>query len=953
MSQKFNEQHTKKVEEKWTEHSDDDKEPYMSHPPNLEGWQIGRYYAGKSAKKAKKGRVKDCPLGTIIFSEAKTLRIKEMLTSKSLDYLIYLCETDNHTYSHIRDSAFKRQFLSIIRGNLIDKLSNASSELAQLHEMDTSYLKKFKEKQKNPKYTAMYQGRTKLPAFKEKDNLVKLIEENQVVVVSGETGCGKTTQVPQFILDHYIENEKGTLCRIICTQPRRISAITVAERVAEERAESLGESVGYQIRMEKKMPRKSGSICFCTTGVILKQMESDPSLSNISHLILDEIHERDVTSDFLITILREVIKKRNDLKIILMSATLNSEAFSNYFDNCPRINIPGFTFTVTEYFLEDVLQRTKFQCPRFHLPPPEQRSSIKKWTNYRYKSLVKPPEYEEYIEPYARKLLKDGTYAASVCEQLENPLSENINIRLILQLLIYICHKEEQNGAILIFLPGLMDISDLHKLITNSGKFPSEEYIIFPLHSQMATVNQKQIFEPPPLGKRKIIIATNIAETSITIDDVVFVIDCGKIKISNFNIESNSQTLNCEWVSLANANQRRGRAGRVKPGVCFHLYSRARHMILKEFQEPEVLRVRLDDVILTAKLLQLDLPFGNGSDDMRHTEMQNHFFQKLMDPPKMECVYLALDCLKRLNALDDSENLTPLGYHLARLPMGPQMGKMVLFGAIFSCLDPILSIATTLDFKSPFQISLTLEKEADMKRVELADGKASDHLIFHRVLYIHDIHPIPYKFCQDYFLSSYILNLLRDMKKDFMGYLQDLNFVSGTDPKNPLHNRNSDNLALVKAVICAGLYPNVAVVKYSKSKKFIRIRSPENEFFKLHPVSVINKVRDMKAPLLVYWEKINEYIHDASMVHPLPIIFFGDHYKYTFHDHNGLISIGNSLTFRANPHTGKIIEELRDRMNWFLENKITHPSIVNWDVDSDEINILRYDLKVNLLVNLL
>ncbi|NIG60552.1 putative ATP-dependent RNA helicase DHX36-like [Pontoporia blainvillei] len=196
----------------------------------------------------------------------------------------------------------------------------------------------------------------------EMQELVNMIDNHQVTVVSGETGCGKTTQVTQFILDNYIERGKGSACRIVCTQPRRISAISVAERVAAERAESCGNgnSTGYQIRLQSRLPRKQGSILYCTTGIILQWLQSDPHLSSVSHIVLDEIHERNLQSDVLMTVVKDLLSYRPDLKIVLMSATLNAEKFSEYFGNCPMIHIPGFTFPVVEYLLEDIIEKTRY-----------------------------------------------------------------------------------------------------------------------------------------------------------------------------------------------------------------------------------------------------------------------------------------------------------------------------------------------------------------------------------------------------------------------------------------------------------------------------------------------------------------------------------------------------------------------------------------------------------------
>lgn len=311
-------------------------------------------------------------------------------------------------------------------------------------------------------------------------------------------------------------------------------------------------------------------------------MENDPYLKNISHIILDEIHERDILCDFLITLLKNLLPKRPDLKLILMSATFNSQAFAKYFDNkCAQITVPGFTYPVTEYYLEDVINLTKH---RF------QQVSHKKLKRNANK------EYDDYIGPYLRQIRDYKRYSSYVIDELMNPNSEELDLSLILNLLTEICKMDP--GAILVFLPGFGDISKLCKMMETSHKFPSSLYRIYPLHSKMPSVQQKEIFDVPPRGVRKIIVATNIAETSITINDVVYVVDCGKIKIKNYCAERNLDSLNPEWVSLANADQRRGRAGRVRPGICYHLFTRVRKQILEKQQKPEILRERLESVIL-------------------------------------------------------------------------------------------------------------------------------------------------------------------------------------------------------------------------------------------------------------------------------------------------------------------------------------------------------------------
>jgi ATP-dependent RNA helicase DHX36 len=872
-------------------------------PAHLKGKQIGLYYAQKS--KQKKELQRNRPLGAILLSAAKKDQIQKVLNSTSLQNLFTV---DGGSYDHVADSIFKRDFLRVINETIDEKLMKNPSIPVQDERLSERLYEEYMSKQDNVKYNKMNKKRKKLPSYNMKDEILKVVNESQIVVISGETGCGKTTQVAQFILDDYIEKKKGSECKILCTQPRRISAIAVAQRVAEERAENLGDSVGYHIRLERRSPRDRGSVCFCTTGIVLKMMENDPSLSTISHLILDEIHERDVMSDFILALIKKIITKRKDLKIILMSATLNSEKFSKYYNNAPHVNIPGFTFPVTEFYLEDVIFRTGYIF------------------DHKKISREKIRTYSDFIEPYVRQLEATKQYNRHVCIQLRNPECENINLKLILELLIDICQKEKDKGAILIFLTGFQDISSLSKMISDSGYFPPYQYLVFPLHSLMPTVEQKQIFEEPPHGMRKIIIATNIAETSITIDDVVYVIDCGKIKVTNFDAATNSDILAPQWVSLANANQRRGRAGRVKPGICFHMYSKAREMLLEQFQLPEILRKRLEDVILTAKVLQLG--------DIEP------FFRELIDSPDPETVTLALDLLKRLNALTDDEKLTPLGYHLAKLPMAPQMGKMILFGAIFSCLDPILSVAASLDFKDPFQLPVGKEKEVTRMKLELSRGIKSDHLLFHEALKGFEAHAYDYRnFCWKYFLSVHALKQLQDMKKQFMEYLHEMNFVPDSNPKSLECNRNSHNMSLIKAIICAGLYPNVAI---SKVLGRAPIWTPNMQKLQLHPKSVLAECKYFDSNILVYYRKIysNSYfIHDASLIHALPVVFFGDKFHRFYEGDNNMISINQNLKFKCTESTALIIKELRDRFNWFLEYKISHPGPIIWG-KNDETKVL-------------
>ncbi|XP_023247427.1 ATP-dependent RNA helicase DHX36 isoform X2 [Copidosoma floridanum] len=793
------------------------------HPPHLKGREIGMFYKERSMKKEKKEK-KQHETKVFKLRPAIEQRIRSLMEEPRSSYDRQLYARDQNfsrsdiesRYDHINDSQFKRKFLNIISGNLQDNLAKSlysEPKLRRNESIDKQLLHELNRTMESTQHKNMLKFRARLPAYQMRHEIVDLINRNQVIVISGETGCGKTTQVAQFILDYEIECGRGSVTSIACTQPRRISAISVAERVASERAETVGKSVGFHIRLERKLARSYGSISFCTTGMLLQFMQSDPALRDYSHIILDEIHERSTQSDFIITLLKSVIPKRPDLKVILMSATLNSEQFSAYYGNCPMIHIPGLTYPVEEFYLEDAIAATRFQFPVDPNVPGKAKGHGKKAMKRR-EALKKLEEYNNLIKPYIKHLERLQTYPSFVFKELANPKCEELSLNLIMELTKYICVTKGP-GAILIFLPGIMDISKLNRMMLESGHFPKDRYTIYPLHSRMPTVDQKLIFEVPEEDIRKIIIATNIAETSITIEDVVYVIDSGKTKMSNFDVMNNLQTLEAEWVSCANAKQRRGRAGRVKPGVCYHLYTKARAQTFDEYPQPEMLRTRLEEVILQVKILQIG--------------KAHKFLSSVMDPPNPEAIELSINLLRQLNALDERENLTPLGYHLAQLPLDPRTGKMILWAAMFSCIDPIFSIAASLSFKDAFYCPIGMEEEARQKKLELGMNQFSDHIALAEALRrFESMRGNAWGFCREYFLSWNTLKLLSDMKHQFSNYLCDMKFLNSRNPNDDYANRNSHNKSLIKAIVCAGLYPNIAIINESLFQKSNKENSKGN-----------------------------------------------------------------------------------------------------------------------------
>ncbi|XP_044057746.1 ATP-dependent DNA/RNA helicase DHX36 [Siniperca chuatsi] len=798
-------------------------------------------------------------------------------------------------------------------------------EVVRDSSLDDCLKRDLQSKKSDPKYKEMLKFREKLPSYGKKEELVELINLNRVLVVSGETGCGKTTQVTQFILDDYINRGVGSMCRVVCTQPRRISAISVAERVAAERAESVGNgnSCGYQIRLQSRLPRRQGSVLYCTTGIILQWLRSDPLLSSISHLVLDEIHERNLQSDVLLVIVKDLLKLRDDLTVILMSATLNAEKFSRYFDNCPMIHISGLTFPVEEFLLEDIVEMTRYRPQN-----QDRRSSWKRGflqgRNSRPEKEEKEAEYKESWPCYARTL--QGRYSDNTIEALEMlDNDEKIDLELILALICHIVLKDEE-GAILVFLPGWDNISSLNDLLMAQQMFRSDRFVIIPLHSLMPTVNQAQVFKRPPPGVRKIVIATNIAETSITIDDVVYVIDGGKIKETNFDTNNNISTMTAEWVSLANAKQRKGRAGRVRPGKCYHLYNGLRASLLDAYQLPEIMRTPLEELCLQIKILKLGFI--------------THFLEKALDPPTEKAVNLAIKNLIDLNALDRAENLTALGFHLARLPVEPHIGKLILFGALLGCLDPVLTIAASLSFKDPFFIPLGKEKMADMRRKVLSRNSKSDHLTIVNAFQGWEEAKqrgarYEREYCWDNFLSANTLQMLHNMKGQFAEHLMHTGFVSSRDPKDPKSNVNSDNEKLIKAVIVAGLYPKVAMIRPSHSKKRpgVKVYTQADGKVCIHPKSVNAEETEFNYTWLIYHLKMRTssiFLYDCTEVSPFSLLFFGGDITIQKDEDQETIAVDQWIVFRSPARIAHLVKSLKKELDSLLEEKIRNPAPVDW-----------------------
>lgn len=522
--------------------------------------------------------------------------------------------------------------------------SSKQADITDLTKIENGPLNAFTQRQLSPKYFEILAKRRALPVHKQRDDFLKLVRKTQIVILEGETGSGKTTQVPQFLAFDMMPQRRGQM--VACTQPRRVAAMSVAQRVADEMDVKLGEQVGYTIRFED-VTSESTVLKYMTDGMLLREAMNDNTLSRYACIVLDEAHERTLATDILMGLLKEIIPRRPDLKIVVMSATLDAGKFQKYFNNAPLISVPGRTFPVEIFYTSE-------------------------------------PE-KDYLEAAIRTA---------------------VNI-----------HVAEDPGDILIFLTGEEEIEQACRKIKQDVQEYSKTagpLMVVPLYSSLPPAQQRKIFDPAPPGGRKCVVSTNIAETSITIDGVVYVVDPGFSKQKVYNPRVRLESLLVSPISRASAQQRAGRAGRTKPGKAFRLYTE--HAFGKDLQEntyPEILRSNLGNVVLQLKKL--------GIDDLVHFDF--------MDPPAPETLIRALELLNYLEALDDEGELTALGSQMAEFPLDPQLSRMLIASVRFKCPNEILSIVAMLSVPNPFMRPNEQRQQADEAKARFAhpDG---DHLTY-------------------------------------------------------------------------------------------------------------------------------------------------------------------------------------------------------------------------------
>lgn len=612
------------------------------------------------------------------------------------------------------------------------------------------------------KYFDILKKRIELPVWEYREKFMEGMKEHQVFVLVGETGSGKTTQIPQWCLETRVDKRK---C-VACTQPRRVAAMSVAQRVADELDVLIGQEVGYTIRFEDcTSPRTI--LKYMTDGMLLREAMTDPLLERYAVILLDEAHERTLATDILMGLLKEVVKQRSDLKIIIMSATLDAGKFQEYFDNAPLMTIPGRTHPVEI----------------FYTPEPER----------------------DYLEAAIKTVVQ-----------------------------IHMC--EDGEGDILLFLTGQEEIEEackrLKKEIDNLGPEIGELRCI-PLYSTLPPAQQQRIFDPAPPKRpngaigRKCVVSTNIAETSLTIDGVVFVIDPGFSKQKVYNPRIRVESLLVSAISKASSQQRAGRAGRTRPGKCFRLYTeKAYQSEMQDNTYPEILRSNLGTVVLQLKKL--------GIDDLVHFDF--------MDPPAPETLMRALELLNYLGALDDNGDLTPLGSMMAEFPLDPQLAKMVMASCDHNCSNEILSITAMLSVPQVFLRPNEAKKAADEAKMKFAhiDG---DHLTLLNVYHAYKQNHEDVQWCYDNFIQHRSLKSADNVRQQLARIMDRFNLARRSTDFN-----SRDYYLNIRKALVAGFFMQVAHLE--RSGHYLTVK--DNQVVQLHPSTCLDHKPE--------WVLYNEFV---------------------------------------------------------------------------------------------
>ncbi|XP_036607216.1 ATP-dependent RNA helicase TDRD9 [Trichosurus vulpecula] len=529
-----------------------------------------------------------------------------------------------------------------------------------------------------------------LPINRCKEEVISLIENNSVVIIHGATGSGKSTQLPQYVLDYYIH--RSTYCNIVVTQPRKIGASSIARWISKERSWTLGGLVGYQVGLEK-IATKDTKLIYMTTGVLLQKIVGAKSLAEFTHVFIDEVHERTEEMDFLLLVVRKLLRTNSRfVKVILMSATINCREFADYFavpvqnkmSPAYVFEVEGKPHTIEEYYLNDLVHVNHIK-----LPP----------------QLIDEPMITKEVYEVAISLIQ---------------LFDELDMKENGDKTVSSSNFVSERSSVLFFLPGLGEINYMHELLTN---MVHKRLQVYPLHSSVTLEEQNNVFLSPVPGYRKIILSTNIAESSVTVPDVKYVIDFCLTRTLVCDEDTNYQSLRLSWASKTSCNQRKGRAGRVSKGYCYRLIHKEFWInCIPDHVVPEMLRCPLGSTILKVKLLDMGEPRA--------------LLATALSPPSLGDIERTILLLKEVGALAvsgprEEENphdgeLTFLGRVLAQLPVDQQLGKLIVLGHVFGCLEECLIIAAALSLKNFFAMPFRQHLDGYRNKMNFSGNSKSD-----------------------------------------------------------------------------------------------------------------------------------------------------------------------------------------------------------------------------------
>ncbi|KAG2679399.1 hypothetical protein I3760_11G048900 [Carya illinoinensis] len=625
----------------------------------------------------------------------------------------------------------------------------------------------------------LQEDRKTLPVYPYREQLLQAVHDHQVLVIVGETGSGKTTQIPQYL------HEAGYTKRgkVGCTQPRRVAAMSVAARVSQEMGVKLGHEVGYSIRFEDCTSEKT-VLKYMTDGMLLREFLGEPDLASYSVVMVDEAHERTLSTDILFGLVKDISRFRPDLKLLISSATLDAEKFSDYFDSAPIFKIPGRRYPVEIHY-------------------------------------TKAPE-ADYLD------------AAIVT---------------VLQI-----HVTQPAGDILVFFTGQEEIETAEEILKHRTRglgTKIAELIICPIYANLPTELQAKIFEPTPEGARKVVLATNIAETSLTIDGIKYVIDPGFCKMKSYNPRTGMESLLVAPISKASANQRAGRSGRTGPGKCFRLYTAYNYYNdLDDNTVPEIQRTNLANVVLTLKSLGIH-------------DLLNFDF---MDPPPSEALLKALELLFALSALNKLGELTKVGRRMAEFPLDPMLSKMIVASDKYKCSDEIISIAAMLSVgNSIFYRPKDKQVHADNARMNFHTGNVGDHLALLKVYNSWKETNYSTQWCYENYIQVRSMKRARDVRDQLEGLLERVEIELMVDPSD---------LDAIKKAITSGFFPHSA--RLQKNGSYRTVKHPQTVH--IHPSSGLAQVLPR---WVVYHELVlttKEYMRQVTELKPEWLVEIAPHY---------------------------------------------------------------------------